>query len=476
MQLRPYQSRLIESAAKELASVNKVIFCSPTGSGKTVMFSEIIRRHIEKSLFNRVLVLTHRTELFSQTLSAVLRTGVDVQTLEAGQRIAAQHRAAQCIVGMVETVKRRRIEDLGSFTLVIVDEAHRADFNRIVAETPAKVVGATATPISASKKHPLKDLYDSIVVGDQIPALIEQGYLARPRHMKAAFDHDLVKRGGEYTAESQYEALRTEYENLVQLWAQHARDLRTIVFCINQAHTRETCERFRAAGIRAESILSGSADRDGIMERFRAGETQVLVNCEIATTGFDVPGIECVVINRATASLPLWLQMVGRGSRVTPEKDSFLILDFGGNIDRHGMWHIDRDWKRIFHEPAEAEERPAPHKECPECGNLLLASAAQCACGHVFPREETEAERVLGYLVEVDAIGIVGRKLSTLSVSELYHLEQTGKYRAGYIARVLRSRGQTALQEYARLKGYKPGWVYYQLNQPAQFTDYTVVI
>lgn len=478
MQLYPHQKKLVDAAARALVNHDRVIFCSPTGSGKTVMFSDVIRRHIEKSLFNRVLVLTHRTELFAQTLKSVLRTGVHVETLMAGDRVTCDHTRARCVLGMVETVKRRRADALGAFTLIIVDEAHRADFEKVISSTRAKVIGATATPISASKKKPLNTLYQNIVIGDQIPDLIEAGYLARPRHMKAVFDSNLTKRGGEYTTESQYEALKTEYENLVQLWAEYAFDRRTIVFCVNQDHTRETCDRFIAAGVRAEKILSGSKDRDGIIERFRSGDTQVLVNCEIATTGFDAPEIECVVLNRATASLPLYLQMVGRGSRVAAGKTDFLILDFGGNIDRHGMWHIERDWKHIFTNPNVPGERPAPHKECPECRSLILASARTCAyCGYAFPPPaEMERESVLGYLVEVGAADIIGRKISTLSVAELYHLERSGKYRPGYIARVLRSRGETALREYARLKRYKPGWIYHQLRQPVTFKDYTVTV
>lgn len=480
IKLRPYQLALIQQTAQKVAASKRVIMCAPTGSGKTVIFSTIIGRHLEKDMFNRVLVLTHRTELFSQTIRAVARTGTTVTELVAGQKTGREHSECRCLIAMVETLKRRDTTQFGRFSLVIVDEAHRADFTPILEAFPdTPVIGATATPISASKKRPLKNYYHDIAISVGINDLIEAGYLARPHHYKAAFDGSALRKArGEYTGASQFEAMGNKivYDNLVELWLNHAGGKKTIVFNINKEHTLAVNERFRQAGVRSTAILSGDPDRDAKIAAFQSGKIQVLNNCEIATTGFDVPDIECVVMNRATASLPLWLQCVGRGSRTAPGKTDFTILDFGGNIDRHGLWHAHRDWVDIFHNPAKAGENPAPHRECPECGALMFASARRCPeCEHAMPGpKEIERQKVRGYLEKVGAGQIEGARIEQLSIQQLYHLEVAGKYKPSYVARVARTRGEQALREYARMKGYPSGWVWHQLRLPTGHANHVV--
>ena len=481
IQLRPYQAELITDTAAALKRHRRVIMQAATGAGKTVIFSEIIRRHLKADMFNRVLVLTHRTELFSQSVKAVVQAGTTVTELKAGMKTSRTHAECRCLVAMVETMKRRDLTKFGEFSLIIIDEAHRADFNKIIEHygDDTYIIGATATPISASKKRPLKNYYNDIAISVGINDLIEAGYLAKPRHYKADFDDSNLKvRAGEYTTQSQFESLSTkvQYENHVELWRKYAGEKKTIVFCVNKEHTIETTAKFQQGGISADYILSGDPDRDSKIEAFRAGGIQVLLNCEIATTGFDIPDIECVDINRSTASLPLYLQMVGRGSRTAPGKTEFTILDFGGNIDRHGLWNAPYDWKQIFFNPKVAGENPAPHRECEECGWLMFASIRICpGCGAIQPTpEQKEAERVRGYLEEVGATHVEGSYIDDLSISDLYHLEKTGRYKPSYIARVARTRGEEALAEYAEMKGYKPGWIKYQSSMAKGYSNYRV--
>ena len=478
--LRDYQKELIVQTAKKILKRQRVVMCAPTGSGKTVIFSEIIRRHLERDMFNRVLVLTHRTELFSQSVKAVVRTGIKVKEIKAGMSTDREHSECRCLIAMAETIKRRNLNHFGAFTLIIIDEAHRADFNKIIDNYPnTNIIGATATPLSASKKRPLKNYYNDISISVGIQDLIEKGFLSAPRHFKAHFDDSKLKtRGGEFTSESQFEAMNDKiiYENHVELWKHHAGDKKTIVFNVNKEHTIETTNIFKSKGIEAEHILSGDKFRDEKMERFRKGDIQVLLNCEIATTGFDIPDIECVDINRPTQSLPLWLQMCGRGSRVAPGKTEFIILDFGGNIDRHGMWHTPYDWKEIFFNPKKAGENPAPHKECKNCGALILASLSKCPeCGEIQPsQQEQEVEKVKGYLKEVGIFNVEGSHIDDLTINELYHLEKCGRYKSSYVSRVARTRGASCLSEYARLKGYKAGWIKYQLELETGYHNYKV--
>ena len=478
LELRPYQYELERATAKELAKHQRVISQLITGGGKTFIFSNIIAKHLHKNIFNRVLVLTHRVELFSQTVSSIVDMGVTVTQLQAGQKTKRIHSECRCLVAMVETLKRRNVDDFGKFTLIIVDECHRRDFESILQQYPdCYIIGTTATPISSSKKHPLKDIYNSIVCGPSFNDLIEQGYLAKPNHYKATFDESVLrKRAGEFTASSQLENLHNKvaYKNHVELWQKHAGNKKTIVFCVNKEHTIETTKQFQSHGIAAEYVLSGTSNRDGKIQGYINNEYQVLVNCEIAVVGFNVPDIECVDWNVSTASLVKWLQGNGRGSRVTPTKKQYTILDFGGNIDRHGLVNIDRDWKQIFWNPKKAGLNPAPHRECIGCGALLLASVRVCEyCGATQPTpEETERKRVLGYLEKVGEADVEGMRIDDLTITQLYHLELAGKYKPSYVARVARTRGELA--EYARLKGYKPGWVKHQQGLSVGFTDYVV--
>ena len=477
MQLRLYQSDLIQQTGRLLTKHNRVIMCAPTGSGKTIMFSSIIARHLERNMFNRVLVLTHRTELFTQTIKAIAKAGTKVAELKAGTKTTREHEDSRCIVAMVETLKRRA-KLPGVFSLVICDEAHRADFKPIIESLPEStlVLGATATPVSASKKYPLKDTYQNIAISVDIPALIEQGYLSKPVSYKAMFDESQLKtRLGEFTDDSQIQALGTKiaFTNMIELWQKYAGNLKTLVFCVNKAHTVETCRAFIDAGVKSEYIVSGDKERDAKFNRFRSGETQVLLNCEIATTGTDIPEIECVLLNRSTKSLPLWLQMCGRGARVIPgKKEHFTILDFGGNIDRHGLWETQYDWKDIFFNPKKLKPGVAPVRECENCESLISTTAKICPyCGAEQPSaEEKQRQEIVAELVEATGRDLFGRRISDFTVHELIELEKRKILKASFVWRIVRTDGK--LDEYWRARGHGRGWYTRQVDEPVGYKNY----
>lgn len=482
-ELHDYQKKLVSITARKLAAFKRIILCAPTGSGKTVMFSDIIRKHLARNLFNRTLILTHRTELFSQTLRAVVKQGTDVSLLQAGDRVTDEHHKTRSLVAMVETMKRRDLSKFGRFSLVIVDEAHRADFNDLIGRKDEPqpfefdyLIGATATPISSSKKKPLIDYYSDIALSASIRDLIEWGRLSKPVHYMAKFDDSgLRKRRGEYTMESQMSGRsRVVYENTFELWERKAGQKKTIMFNVNKADTIQADDLWREKGIRSTHLLSGDSRRAEKLRDFENGTIQVLHNCEIGTTGLDVPSIEAVAVNVSTASISKWLQMVGRAARVVPGlKDEFTVLDFGGNIDRHGLWNAVRDWEAIFRNPKEALVGPAPYIECQNCGALLLAATRICEfCGtRVKTAEEREKEKVRGYLEEVGVDHADGSLIDELTIKDLYHLELAGRYKPAFIARIARTRGGSDLAEYARLKGYRGGWVKYQSQLDKGYTN-----
>ena len=174
-------------------------------------------------------------------------------------------------------------------------------------------------------------------------------------------------------------------------------------------------------------------------------------------------------------SLPLWLQMCGRGSRILEGKEKFMVLDFGKNHDRHGMWSEDRIWN--LKPPKEKDGLKAPPtKECPNCGAMLSASARVCKeCGYEYFSEDTETELKEGILVEVKKKSWEGKKLSECNVQELIDIENKKIMSVKYIWRVIRSRGRNDLSDYAFRKGYNRYWVDRQMSEyNSDFTDYTV--
>ena len=203
------------------------------------------------------------------------------------------------------------------------------------------------------------------------------------------------------------------------------------------------------------------AVRADLIEEFIASKYGILVNCGIATTGFDCPDIEVVVVNRATKSVALWLQMVGRASRTTPSKTAFTILDFGENVTRLGFWQEPRDWGHLFLNPKKKGEGVAPVKDCPACGFVAYASARICAnCGAEFaPNPKTEAEVLAELkLMQYNASKgkLEGRKLFEIAQNpaDLFELQRIKKYKQAFIERVLYFANYSELKRFWISKGY----------------------
>lgn len=476
IELRPYQSDSIQLLRNGFAQkFQRQVLCLPTGSGKTVVFSDMVRAAYEKGTVT--LVLTDRIELFKQTISALGRVGIAVEEIKAGKSYT--YPDAIIYMGMVETVKRRKSLSINP-KLIILDEAHKAAFNAILDQYPdVKVIGATATP---DGKHFFK-YYQNIVQNIDIPELIEQGFLSDCKAYQMQDDFsDLEVAAGEYTDGSlmQHFDKPKLYSGVVEEWQKLTPNTKTICFNVNIEHTIKMHRAFLEAGISSEYVTSNTptAERDRIMRAFSAGAFHVLNNCSILTTGYDEPSIQTVILNRATKSLPLFLQMSGRGSRIYPGKTHFTLLDFGMNHDRHGMWSEAREWK--LKKPKDKAKQVAPVKTCPneDCGCLVFASARVCRyCGYVFPF--VPAEAVEGVMVAVTPKApdnLIGLRISDLGINELYELEKSKRYKSSFIWRVIRSHGEEAVTAYAGMKGYSRGWIHRQTQDidNCEYTNYKI--
>jgi len=464
--LRPYQLDYIEQCSEAFRTCQRIVLAAPTGAGKTAMFSEIVRRAAFKE--TPTLIVTDRTELFKQTWSALGRVNVTPQLIEPNNRNL--YKDALVNVAMVETLNRRLAKGFEiNPKLIIIDEAHMGSFNRLFEHFPnAKVIGATATPIGKQ----FYKYYQKIIQCTDVPELIEQGFLSpcKGYEMQDSFD-DLEIKHGEFTEASQFNHFnkRKLYDGVLEKWQEVARNEKTIVFCVNIQHSINTYERFKEAGVNAAVVTSktNEGERKAILEAYSKGYIQVLVNCGILTKGYDEPSITCVIMNRKTLSLPLWLQCAGRGGRTYPGKTHFTLLDFGQNFTEHGLWDEARQWKLEPPKKKKLIQREAPMKHCKQCDAVVAATARVCQwCDYIFEIANDQPSE--GVLVEVKSKvnpNIVGMKIGELSIDELYELQKSGAYKPTFIWRIIRSKGTEAIEEYGKLCGYKHGWLMRQFEQ-----------
>lgn len=470
MNLRPYQQEAISDLRESFKNGHRrIILALPTGAGKTVVFSEMVRMAADKG--TRVLVLTDRIELFEQTFKAIQRHNIPIQIVNANT--ASIDQRATVTVAMIETLHRRayNVEP----DLIIIDECHKNSFSKLIDTHPAaRVIGASATPVG---KH-IPKYYSDIIQTIDTPDLVNRGYLCECKAFQMVDDFsDLTIKGKEYTDESLFNHFnkRKLYSGVVTEWQKRTPGKKTIIFNVNIEHSNAMANEFNENGIVSESITSKTpkAERERILAAFSKGLFPVLNNCGILTTGYDEPSIECVIMNRKTLSLPLFLQCLGRGSRIYPGKQNFTVLDFGMNHDQHGMWNEPREWS--LKEKKKKKEGAAPVKTCPKCEAMLYATAKVCKfCNHVF--EQVSAPAVEGVMIEVVPKKFIGKKITELSLIELVELQKTKKYKASFIWRVVRSKGEETLKEYAGLMEYKSGWITKQVELigDSKFNDYAI--
>jgi superfamily II DNA or RNA helicase len=423
MTLRPYQETFINNIAASLRSNRKVVAQLATGGGKTVCFSAICDRFTARNTSD-ILILVHREELLAQATKAIR---IPTQSVTAGMK-SIPH--ARVYVAMVETAYKR-LDKFTNIGLVIVDEVHIGNFTKVIEHfTSQYIIGFTATPLAARKTNPLRNYFDDIVCGIDIPDLIEQGYLCPELTYSAAQIVDrarLKMKAGEFDAAQMAAAFKAPkyIETTVNAYKQHSLGQKTIIFNCNVEHSMAVNAAFQAAGFNSRHLDADSPDRAEVLQWFANTPDAILNNIGIATTGFDQPDIETVIVNKATASMPLWLQMCGRGARPHSVKLAFTIIDLGGNCITHGLWSSPRNWSNIFHNPKKPGEGVAPVKECPDCGALMHTAVRLCDCGHAFqvikPKDEA-IEKFIQVSKAIDVKKIIESKAHNKEYRSLFVL------------------------------------------------------
>lgn len=337
-----------------------LLYQLPTGGGKTVVFSEIARRFINERK-KKVIVLTHRIELGAQTSRMLKTFGVKNKVINSSVKELVDQDEYMCFVAMVETLNNRLQEEkveLNNIGLVIIDEAHYNSFRKLFKYFENSIIlGVTATPLSSNIKLPMKDNYKKLIIGESIQSLIDKNFLAKAEvyHKDVSLKTLKLGVGGDYTVKSSDELYGnfSMVSKLISTYEEIGKGKKTLIFNNGINTSRYVYESFKKAGynIRHLDNKNTASERKDILKWFSETPDAILSSVSILTTGFDEPTVETIILNRATKSLTLYFQMIGRGSRILPNKDKFTVIDMGNNVARFGMWDAPIDWKEIFHFP-----------------------------------------------------------------------------------------------------------------------------
>lgn len=365
--LREYQQNSKLAIYTEWKRHNAVMFQMPTGTGKTRLFVSIIKDIHNWSKQNkeiqRILVLAHREELIDQISENLgprygIAHGIIKSGRESEPRYPVQVASVQTLVRRLDEWKKKK------FNFIIIDEAHHsvADTYRTIINCfpDSKILGVTATPYRLSGSG-FRHIYGTLVISESIKSFIEKGYLSDYKYYSISPDSQTQHAidnisdfdiSGDYSEKAMLAICNTESvrANIVDSYLKYAPGKKGIIYTINRKHNSQVCKAFEDAGIIAEAIDSKTSaiERKRIVTRFKNGDIQILCNVNIFSEGFDCPDVEFIQLARPTKSLSMYLQQVGRGFRIHPDKDSVIILDNVGTYNRFGLPSAIRKWKHHF--------------------------------------------------------------------------------------------------------------------------------
>lgn len=360
--LYSYQKNAINEVFKrfeEAPSDYHLLYQLPTGGGKTVIFSEMVRQYLRHHN-KKVVILTHRIELLKQTSKMLTEFNVTNKVIDSKANLDDQNEFS-CFVAMVETLNNRLQEDLLDISdvgLVIIDEAHYNSFTKLFKYFENSfILGVTATPLSSNKDLPMKNNYNELIAGETIESLIENEFLSRAETYSYNVGLTALEVGsnGDYTVKSSEDVYtHTDMlKKLVYTYETHSKGKKTLIFNNGINTSLHVYDSFKKAGYNIAHLdnTATKKERKVILKWFKNTPDAILTSVSILTTGFDEPTIDTIILNRATKSLALYYQMVGRGSRIYEGKEVFKIIDLGNNLHRFGPWGADIDWQKIFNSP-----------------------------------------------------------------------------------------------------------------------------
>jgi DNA repair protein RadD len=448
--LRHYQQDAVNGIRESfMKGCRAPLLVLPTGGGKTVVFSYIAASTSARG--KRVLILVHRVELLRQTSSKLTEAGVYHGLISPKYTPNLQ---APVQVASVQTVIKR-LDKIHPPDLIIIDEAHHAiagSWRKVIEAFPnARILGVTATPCRGDGTglgQIAGGVFDDIVIGPQVPELIEGGYLVNPiiyapREKLDLSGVSIVRGDYDVTEVSKLVDKPTITGDAVKHYMRICPNAPAVVFCVSVAHAKHVAEEFRGSGFRAYHADGSLEDdvRARILNGLGNGTVDVVTSCDLISEGTDIPAIGCAILLRPTQSLGLYIQQVGRALRTADGKRNAYILDHVGNVLTHGMpqeirqWSLEGEKKK---KRGKKEQEPTIRvTQCEKCYSIH-EPAPQCpTCGYVYPVKEAVPQKVDGELVELDPAIVKRNK----------------------VIEVAKARTREELERIAAERGYKAGWV-----------------
>ena len=406
--LRPYQQVAIASIYGYFQThKGNPLVILPTAAGKSLVAAAFIEGVLKAWPDQRILIVTHVRELIAQNHAEMIGLWPEAPAGIYSAGLGKREAQARILFAGIQSI-HRRAQEIGHTDLVLIDEAHlipgnsstmyRRFLDGLAQINPAlKVIGLTATPfrVDCGMLHEGKNaLFTDIAFEAPVRDLIDQGYLSPLISKQPATRLDVSKvgtRAGDFIARDLAAAVDQEAitRAAVDEIIEYGKDRKSwLAFCSGVEHSRHVAEEFQRRGISCSTIFGDTPkdERDAIIAAFKRGEIRALASMGVLTTGFNAPGVDLIALLRPTKSAGLYVQMVGRGTRLSAGKENCLVLDFAGNVRRHGPIDLVRP-KR----PGEGGGGDAPTKVCPMCESIIALSATECPdCGYEFPAREVK--------------------------------------------------------------------------------------
>lgn len=406
MKLRDYQQEIIDSVVEFLwEKPGNPLVASPTGTGKTAAFNGLIQTIITRWPGTRIMVVTHVKEIIAQNVAAMLRFWPDAPVGIYSAGLGKKDTRDPIIYCGIDSVFRR-VADFGKINLLFIDEAHMlspkqgSKFQKLIAalqevNPKLRVVGFSATPYRLGQGHLTEDgVFTDVCIDltetERFNKFVEDGYLCKlvTKAPETFVDVSGVKiRNGDFDAHDAEALINTDVLNRSMVREIIARGVdrkHWLIFAAGKMHANNLAKEFRAHGVECGVVLGETTkeERDSIISDFKSGKLRSVVNVGVLTTGFDHPPLDLIAVARATQSTALWIQMLGRGTRISDGKENCLVLDYCGNIRRCGPINAP-----VLPKPKQkGKSGDAPVKICPECQTYCHTRATVCPeCGHVFP-------------------------------------------------------------------------------------------
>jgi DNA repair protein RadD len=388
--LRNYQQAATDAAINwaKYKPEQPCILDIATGGGKTHIINALASHYYHAG--QRVCILAHRKELLEQSGDKIASIPFGYYSASVGEK----NTDAQVIVAGIQSIYNKA-DHFKKFDVIIVDECHRMPnsddlgqyWRFINAHQPAKVIGLTATPYRLSSG---KLGWGEVIYEAKYPLLYSMGYLAPiTNKVKSTPNLSSVKLvAGEYN-----EGLLSHVMEDPELIAAAVKNIiaygdarnSVLIFCVSVAHAVLLTAEMQRNNLNS-AIITGEtpkAEREQILEDFKAGKLKHLLNCEILLEGFDAPNIDMIVCLRPTKSKALWEQMLGRGVRKAEGKSDCFLLDMAGNLMEHGGLGTP------FYEKTRKDKEKNKGRICPVCETYCEVKDRSCAdCGYVFPEVE----------------------------------------------------------------------------------------